>query len=128
LSAHLHRIQCVGVVDFLPDTALIGHGGWADGRLGDYASSPVELNDHFLIDDFRGLDKGARLDRLHRLGDEAAGYFRRGLPEALARHRRVVALTHVPPFREACWHEGRLSNGDCCRTSRGRPAATRWRR
>jgi hypothetical protein len=34
------------------------------------------------------------------------------LPEALARQRRVVALTHVPPFREACWHEGRLSNGN----------------
>jgi len=65
-----------------------------------------------VIDDFKGLDKQGRLELLHRLGDEAARHFRRVLPEALARHRRVVALTHVPPFREACWHEGRLSNGN----------------
>jgi 3',5'-cyclic AMP phosphodiesterase CpdA len=110
--AHLHWLSSVGVVGFLPDTALIGHDGWADGRLGDYANSDVELNDYFVIDDFKGLDKRGRLDLLHRLGDEAAEYFRRVLPEALARYRRVVALTHVPPFREACWHEGRLSNGN----------------
>jgi hypothetical protein len=24
----------------------------------------------------------------------------------------VLVLTHVPPFREACWHEGRISSDD----------------
>jgi hypothetical protein len=32
------------------------------------------------------------------------------LPDALARFREVLVLTHVPPFREACWHEGRISD------------------
>src|SRR3977135_541574 len=32
--------------------------------------------------------------------------------EAVARRRTVVILTHVPPFREACWHEGQISNDD----------------
>jgi hypothetical protein len=32
------------------------------------------------------------------------------LPAALGRFRHVVVLTHVPPFREACWHEGRISD------------------
>jgi len=26
--------------------------------------------------------------------------------------RHVVVVTHVPPFREAAWHEGRPSNDD----------------
>jgi hypothetical protein len=32
------------------------------------------------------------------------------LPDALGRFRHVVVLTHVPPFREACWREGKISD------------------
>ena len=32
------------------------------------------------------------------------------LPPALERFEQVLVLTHVPPFREACWHEGQISN------------------
>jgi hypothetical protein len=54
--------------------------------------------------------KSERLAKLHALGDEAADHFRAVLPEALSRFRHVVVLTHVPPFRESCWHEGRISD------------------
>ena len=57
-----------------------------------------------------GLDENERLLRLNALGDEAAARFRRILPGALARSRRLIVLTHVPPFREACWHRGRVSD------------------
>lgn len=109
-SPHLSWLNVAGVVALTEATALVGHDGWADGRLGDYAASDVEVNDYYLIGEFKGLGKPARLDLLHRLGDEAARHFRRVLPEALERHRKVVVLTHVPPFREACWHEGRASD------------------
>jgi Icc protein len=32
------------------------------------------------------------------------------VPLALEAHEHVIVLTHVPPFREACWHEGRISD------------------
>jgi Icc-related predicted phosphoesterase len=32
--------------------------------------------------------------------------------EALAARGNVVVLTHAPPFRESCWHEGRISDDD----------------
>ena len=32
------------------------------------------------------------------------------LPMALAKYDRVFFATHVPPLREACWHEGRISD------------------
>ena len=33
-----------GVVELTPHTALVGHDGWADGRLGDFDGSDVILN------------------------------------------------------------------------------------
>lgn len=108
----LRWLPAVGIVPLSPTTALIGHDSWADGRLGNYARSQVELNDYHLISEFVGLDKPARLTRLNQLGDEAADYLREVLPAALAQYNHVYLATHVPPFREACWHEGRLSGED----------------
>lgn len=34
------------------------------------------------------------------------------LPQACERSKKVIVLTHVPPFREATWHEGHVSNDD----------------
>ena len=91
-------------------TALIGEDGWADGRLGDYGNSPIYLNDYELIDEFRGLDKNERGRLLNALGDESAFRIATKLRQACAERQRVILLTHVPPFREACWHEGRTSD------------------
>jgi 3',5'-cyclic-AMP phosphodiesterase len=70
------------------------------------------LNDFGLIGEFDGFDEdpATRLAKLHALGDESADHFRAVLPEALSNFQHVVVLTHVPPFREACWHEGRISD------------------
>jgi Icc protein len=111
-SPRIHWLNRETVIELTPDTGLIGHDSWADGRFGDYAGSDVLLNDFFLIEELAGLEPEARLERLHALGDEAADHFRRVLPEALGRYRRVIALTHVPPFREACWHQGQISDDD----------------
>jgi hypothetical protein len=72
----------------------------------------VRLNDWRLIDELAGLDDEQRLEKLEALGDEAAEHFRSVLPEALARYAHMLVLTHVPPFREACWHDGRISDDD----------------
>lgn len=110
ISSYLRWLPATGPVELSPAAGLLGHDGWADGRLGDYANSPVLLNDYRLIDDFIGLDASARLRLLNRLGDDAAAYLRRELPSALNRWKRLVVLTHVPPFAEAAWHMGRRSD------------------
>ena len=94
------------------NTALVGDDGWADGRLGDYAGSSVFLNDYMLINEFVGLGKIERLTRLNALGDAAAARVKAKLEEACILRKQVILLTHVPPFREACWHEGRPSDPD----------------
>jgi Icc-related predicted phosphoesterase len=101
-----------GVVELTPDTALIGHDGWADGRYGDYEHSEMLLNDYLFIGELGGLDKSERLKMLNRLGDESGDYFRKWLPQALERYHHVYVVTHVPPFAESCLYEGQYSNVD----------------
>jgi predicted MPP superfamily phosphohydrolase len=111
-----------GVNPLTDKTALVGHDGWGDARLGNYQTSAVELTDFYLIEELRGLERPALVEVLRRLGDEAAEHFRIVLPEALDAYQRVVLLTHVPPFREATWYEGEISNDDwlpffCCKSA-----------
>jgi 3',5'-cyclic-AMP phosphodiesterase len=111
-SPRLHWLDAVGLLRLTEQTGLIGHGGWADGRNGDYAGSSLQLNDHRLIADFLGLDTWARARLLAKLGDEAAAHVHHVLPPALDRFEHIIFLTHVPPFPEASWHEGQLADAE----------------
>lgn len=111
-SNHLYWLPSADVVELTAETGLIGHDGWADARFGDYANSQVMLNDYLMIAELRDLNRTQRLTRLNSLGDAAAEHFRNLLPQALGRFRHLLVLTHVPPFREACWHEGKISGDD----------------
>lgn len=108
----LHWLAETGAVAVSEGTSLIGHGGWGDGRLGDYKGSRVTLNDFVWIKELARLDQAARGEKLASLGDEAAASLSTALDEALERSDSVLLLTHAPPFREACWHKGKLSAPD----------------
>jgi Icc protein len=99
-------------VTLTPTVALVGHDGWADARLGDYERSLVMMNDYRLIAELAAHGKRDRWPILQALGDEAAEHVRTVLPKALERFPHVLLATHVPPLREACWHEGRLSDDE----------------
>lgn len=113
---HTHRLlrylPDTGVVPLTATTALVGHDGWGDSRYGNYATSPVKLNDHVLIKELTGLTPQRLQQELMRLGDEAASYLRETLPLAFTEYRQVILLTHVPPFRESCWYQGHVSNDE----------------
>lgn len=101
-----------GVVQLGPTTALVGVDGWGDARLGDFANTRVMLNDFFQIEELSRLSRGVLRTRLGEYGDESAARLRVLLDEAMTWAEHVVVATHVPPFREACWHEGKISNDD----------------
>ncbi len=123
-SLDLKRVRWLpgsGVVALTARTALVGDGGWGDARHGDFLNSPVILSDYLLIRDLResaasdqplaALQDRAALQRtLQRLGDAAARNLRPLLAKAVERHEEVLVLTHVPPFREACWHNGKIAD------------------
>jgi predicted MPP superfamily phosphohydrolase len=114
-SSHLTYLTASRVVELTSRTALVGHDGWGDARLGDFDGSNVLLNDYAVIAELRhwredGLDKPRLAEVLYALGDEAGRHFEETLSEAAASYPRVIAATHVPPFREAAWYAGRLSD------------------
>ncbi len=91
---------------------LVGHDGWADAREGDYNRSLVMMNDYRLIEELADYSKQERLAELHRLGDDAANHISSQLELALSEFQQVFVLTHVPPFREACWYRGQVSDDE----------------
>ena len=122
LGRHSGRLAWLserGMVAIGDQTALVGHDGWGDGRVGTFLTSDVILNDYLLIEELRkthGFPHTEQiltpelLAKLNALGDEAAEHFRAVLPEALKVRRDVIVLMHVPPFREACWYQGQVSD------------------
>jgi hypothetical protein len=111
-SAWLHWLPASGVVSLTAATGLIGHDSWADGRLGNFFRSEVMLNDYVLISELCGFEKQKLYSKLNALGDEAARFLEAHALEALTRYKKLIVLTHVPPFRDSCWHEGQISNDD----------------
>jgi len=119
----VHWLPASGPCALAPGVALVGHGGWGDARLGDFAGSSVVLTDYvaiaelsraFDLGSFHGVfGTGTRLEtELRSLGQDAADSLGPHLRAAAPHSRQVIVLTHVPPFREACWHEGRISSDD----------------
>jgi len=102
---NLHWLPAAGVVPLSKECALVGHGCWGDGRLGDYWQSRVRLNDFMLIKELKGHHGADLLGLLHHLGDEAAAFLRGIMHEALASYEHVFCVTHVPPILEEVWCE-----------------------
>lgn len=107
-------LPSAGVVELSPGWGLVGEGGWPDARLGDYEGSKVFLPDFVTIEDLAAVrhDRPTMQRLLADLGDRAARRVAEILPQALARFPKVVLATHVPPFRQAAWHDGRPCDDD----------------
>ena len=108
----LHYLSTSDVIELTPRVALVGHDGWADGRVGDYERSTVMMNDYKLIAELAGVGKRERWPLLKALAREAADHLRAALPKALAAYPEAILVTHVPPLHDACWHEGQLSDDE----------------
>jgi 3',5'-cyclic AMP phosphodiesterase CpdA len=92
--------------------AITGVDGWGDARLGNPEGTDVRLNDFLMIRDLATPDWNELLARLRRLGDREAELAQVRLDEAFQLAKHVLFVTHVPPFRAACWHDGEVSNDE----------------
>jgi predicted phosphodiesterase len=102
-------LPATGAVAFSDDVGLVGHGCWGDGGAGSFFNSPLSLNDFRYIKELSGLSKQGQLEQIRQLGAEAADYLAKYLAEAATRFGKVIVLTHVPPFPEACLYLGKPS-------------------
>jgi len=103
-------LPSIGPIRLTDATMLIGVDGWGDARCGNLESQ-VTLADWQWIRDFQGQKRQQRIDTLRSLGTHEAGILQEQLGR-LEPSRELLVLTHVPPFAEACWYNGRQSEPD----------------
>jgi hypothetical protein len=105
-------LPAAGPIDLAPGTWLVGCDGWGDARHGTPDRSRVMLNDFVKIGDLVDCPPGALHAQLRALGD-AEGETLRGLIDRVPKNARsVIVATHVPPFKEACWYDGKVSDDE----------------
>lgn len=109
-SALLHWLPESGIVPINDEVSLVGHGAWGDARLGRAMDTPVRLNDHVMITELAGHSRAKLVSILNTLGDEAAEHFATVIPKAFKNSNHVLVATHVPPFAEAAWYRGEMSD------------------
>ena len=109
-----------GIVQLTEEVALVGHGCWGDGRAGSFYDSSLALNDFRYIKELSGLRKHDQLEQIRHFGSEAADYLEARVEEAAKSFGKVIVLTHVPPFPEACLYMGKPSKEGlpffCCKS------------
>jgi predicted phosphodiesterase len=107
-----------GVVMLNDRTAVVGHEGWYDGQAGE-AGLTFSLSDFYmpngvldLIQAF-GLGSHQLFDKLRQLGIESADHIRSSIIKARNMGaKRILIITHVPPFLEASYFRGRPSEAN----------------
>ena len=115
-NEHLFWLPASEPLQINDTTILVGQDGWADGRLGNYYDSRVVLNDSRMIADLfqeKILGRSQLLAKMQQLADHDAEQLRIQLIEAVKKQpQRIIVLTHIPPFKEVCLHEGKINNDD----------------
>ena len=112
----LFWLPASGIQLLTNNTILLGQDGWADGRLGDYQNSKVSFNDSRMITDLfqkKILGKSQLLEKMQQLADMDATALQNDLVQAVSEHpKKIIVLTHVPPFKEACFYNGQIGDKD----------------
>jgi len=113
-----------GILNWMPDagvimlnqrTAIIGHDGFYDGQEGEPGLS-FSLTDFYLPSGIKDLiqafGRGSHhlFEKLRLLGIESAEYIKRQVLKAKQQGaRRILIITHVPPFLESSYFRGKPS-------------------
>lgn len=109
-------LPAAGIQRLNAHTLLLGQDGWADARLGDVYESHLKLNDsRYIVDLIQAelMGKPALVNKMQQLADEDAQKLEQNLANALQlQPEKLIILTHIPPFKEACVHKGEISNND----------------
>lgn len=111
---NLYWLPAIEPQNITENTILLGQDGWADGRLGDYHQSTISLNDSRMIADLfqeKVLGKEHLLKKMQELADKDATMLKHNLSFACEQGpKKIIILTHVPPFKETCLHMGKISD------------------
>ena len=95
------------------DTVLVGADGWGDCRNGDYENNNMTMSDWLHIDELRvAYGKGPKelKQALQKIADGDARKLAKRVSKAVTDgFKRIIIVSHVPPYENACLNSGRKS-------------------
>ncbi len=96
-----------------PEVVLIGNEGWYDGRAASPMRSRIMMSDFNLIKEFRVVDQFIVTMKIREHAKTLSDALEKTLREVCEGScKKVIVATHVPPFMEATFHEGQISDND----------------
>ncbi len=112
-SGILNWMPDTGCVSLTPDVFLVGHGGLYDAQEGGGVGIDMVMTDLYfpkgIYDLAIALRQGTHylFEALQNLANSCAEHIEHSIQEALqAKAKKVIVLTHVPPFLEASYFRG----------------------
>ena len=105
----------LGNVNVINNTAIIGQNGWADAEYGDYDNCPFMINDSvYIIDLYLANIQGGKYgirDKMREFSTLDCMCMDKDLQVCKRKGvKDILVLTHVPPFRENCLYNGKISD------------------
>lgn len=116
---------CQDKINWLPDSeyhflthdlCILGQDGWYDARYGNHEKSRIGMvmNDWIKIEELRNsyltldYDREALVNKCREIADAEAEGLKDSFEAALKQSypKKMIILTHVPPFKEACFYRG----------------------
>jgi predicted phosphohydrolase len=92
-------------------TCVVGESGWYDGRNGEQGRPRFIMNDWFEIKDYKRNYLLSERKFSEHIADARAVRLQNKLLSAIeAGNRRIIVITHCPPFVEACRYKGQPSD------------------
>ena len=105
-----HYLTDCQPVSLSDSVELVGEDGWGDATQGDYDQSPIRLNDFARIEDFYLHEPSRWKALLKEQGGFSAKRLQQKLDAVSSETKQILVATHVPPFCESCWYEGRTTD------------------
>lgn len=96
---------------FFDNFALVGNSGWYDAEFGNQNTN-VMLNDFNFIQELQPFDRISLIRSCQDRATQLASKLGQDLTLAVEKHDNILVATHVPPFKEATWHDHKPSNNE----------------
>jgi predicted phosphohydrolase len=105
-------LTCAAPIRINDNVCLVGHDGWYDCRCGYGEDSRVEMSDFQLIKDFNFAPIHIIADKCRRKADDGSFELKIKINAAIKTgYKKIYVATHYPPFPNACWYKGKISDG-----------------
>jgi len=106
------------VIHLNPHTVIVGHDGFYDGQLGDGRKTTLSMMDfntrHGIPELYQALTTRGNdrlFDLIRAMGQECTDFLEAQIDLALTPDiKRILILTHVPPFHESSLFRGKISD------------------